>query len=163
LPTRKPSETSDALLAYDAGERLRSIRKPTLLMAAADDLLVPWQLSELIAEEIAHARLVKLDHGGHHFIFRKRALYEQVGLSSRAQVAPRTRDATRSNGRLLAPAQWHGRNVRPDAPGRDPGERRRGDLSASRARAAAARALAGAGRYLGPDGLGKRTGWLPID
>src|SRR5262249_51836853 len=57
----------DALLAYDAGERLRSIRNPTLLIAAADDLLVPWQLSELIAQEIAHARLVKLDHGGHHF------------------------------------------------------------------------------------------------
>jgi aminoacrylate hydrolase len=57
----------DALLAYDAGERLRSIRNPTLLIAAADDLLVPWQLSERIAEEIAHARLVKLDHGGHQF------------------------------------------------------------------------------------------------
>ena len=57
----------DALLAYDAGERLRSIRNPTLLIAAADDLLVPWQLSELIAQEIAHARLVKLDHGGHLF------------------------------------------------------------------------------------------------
>jgi pimeloyl-ACP methyl ester carboxylesterase len=24
-------------------------------------------LSEQIAQEIAHARLVKLDHGGHHF------------------------------------------------------------------------------------------------
>jgi aminoacrylate hydrolase len=57
----------DALLTYDAGERLRSIRNPTLLIAAADDLLVPWQLSELVAEEIAHARLVKLDHGGHRF------------------------------------------------------------------------------------------------
>src|SRR5437899_1181602 len=57
----------DALLTYDAGERLRSIRSPTLLIAAADALLVPWQLSELIAEEIAHARLVKLDHGGHRF------------------------------------------------------------------------------------------------
>jgi pimeloyl-ACP methyl ester carboxylesterase len=45
----------DALLTYDAGERSRSIRNPTLLIAAADDLLVPWQLSELIAEEIAHA------------------------------------------------------------------------------------------------------------
>ena len=57
----------DALLTYDAGERLRSIRNPTLLIAAADDLLVPWQLSELIADEIAHACLVKLDHGGHRF------------------------------------------------------------------------------------------------
>jgi len=57
----------DALLTYDAGERLRSIQNPTLLIAAVDDLLVPWQLSEPIAEEIAHARLVKLDHGGHRF------------------------------------------------------------------------------------------------
>src|SRR5262249_49866699 len=57
----------DALLTYDAGERLRSIRNPTLLIAAVDDLLVPWQLSESIAEEIAHAHLVKLDHGGHRF------------------------------------------------------------------------------------------------
>ena len=57
----------DALLAYDAGERLRSIRNPTLLIAAADDLLVSWQLTELIAQEIANARLVKLDHGGHRF------------------------------------------------------------------------------------------------
>src|SRR5262249_4661495 len=57
----------DAKLTYDAGERLRSIRNPTLVIAAADDLLVPWQLSELIAEGIAHACLVKLDHGGHRF------------------------------------------------------------------------------------------------
>ena len=57
----------DALLTYDAGERLRSIRNPTLLITAADDLLVSWQSSELIAQEIAHARLVKLDHGGHQF------------------------------------------------------------------------------------------------
>jgi hypothetical protein len=38
---------------------LRTIRNPTLLIAAADDLLVSWQLSELIAQ--------KLDHGGHQF------------------------------------------------------------------------------------------------
>ena len=69
--TNTPQEIAaariDALLAYDAGERLRSIRNPTLLIAAADDLLVSWQLSELIAQEIVHARLVKLDHGGHRF------------------------------------------------------------------------------------------------
>jgi pimeloyl-ACP methyl ester carboxylesterase len=47
----------DALLTYDAGERLRSIRNPTLLIAAADDLLVPWQLSELVAEERLHMRV----------------------------------------------------------------------------------------------------------
>ena len=66
-PQENAAARIDALLTYDAGERLRSIRNPTLLIAAADDLLVPWQLSELIAEEIAHACLVKLDHGGHRF------------------------------------------------------------------------------------------------
>ena len=39
----------------------------TRRIAVADDLLVPWQLSEFVAEEIANARLVKLDHGGHRF------------------------------------------------------------------------------------------------
>src|SRR5215831_18916212 len=70
----------DALLTYDAGERLRSIRNPTLLIAAVDDLLVPWQLSELIAEEIEHVRLVKLDHGGHRFPHTRVEVYNTLLL-----------------------------------------------------------------------------------
>ena len=57
----------DALLAYDAGKRLRAIRTPTLVVAAEDDVLVPLQLSQVIADEIAQAHLVTFDHGGHHF------------------------------------------------------------------------------------------------
>jgi aminoacrylate hydrolase len=57
----------DALLTYDAGERTRRIRSPTLVIAAADDVLVPHQLSQVLADEIAGARMVMFERGGHHF------------------------------------------------------------------------------------------------
>jgi aminoacrylate hydrolase len=38
---------------------------PTLLIAAADDLLVPAHCSELLAGEIAGATVARLDRGGH--------------------------------------------------------------------------------------------------
>jgi aminoacrylate hydrolase len=57
----------DALLAHDAGDRLRHIHAPTLVIAADDDVLVPSPLSEVIAGEIAGARLHAFARGGHHF------------------------------------------------------------------------------------------------
>jgi aminoacrylate hydrolase len=57
----------DALLAHDAGDRLRYIRTPTLVIAADDDVLVPRPLSEVIAGEITGARLHVFARGGHHF------------------------------------------------------------------------------------------------
>jgi len=53
--------------SWHTPQEIAAARIDALLTYDADDLLVPWQLSELIAEEIAHACLVKLDHGGHHF------------------------------------------------------------------------------------------------
>jgi aminoacrylate hydrolase len=57
----------DALLAHDAGDRLRQIHAPTLVVAAEDDVLVPRPLSDVIADEIAGARLHAFARGGHHF------------------------------------------------------------------------------------------------
>jgi aminoacrylate hydrolase len=57
----------DALLAHDAGDRLRHIYAPTLVIAADDDVLVPRQLSEVIAGEIKGSRLHAFARGGHHF------------------------------------------------------------------------------------------------
>jgi aminoacrylate hydrolase len=57
----------DALLAHDAGDRLRHIRSPSLVIAADDDVLVPRHLSEIIAGEITNARLHAFARGGHHF------------------------------------------------------------------------------------------------
>ena len=72
LPSRQtPAEIQaariDSLLAYDAGDRLRAIRSPALVLAAKDDVLVPAHLSEVIAGEIAGARFATFDRGGHHF------------------------------------------------------------------------------------------------
>jgi aminoacrylate hydrolase len=57
----------DALLAHDAGARLRQIRAPALVIAADDDVLVPRPLSEIIAREITGSRLFVFAEGGHHF------------------------------------------------------------------------------------------------
>jgi len=57
----------DALLAHDAGARLRQIRAPALIVAADDDVLVPRPLSEIITGEIAGSRLFVFAQGGHHF------------------------------------------------------------------------------------------------
>jgi aminoacrylate hydrolase len=57
----------DALLAHDAGDRLRYISPRTLVIAADDDVLVPRPLSEVIANEIKGSRLHVFTRGGHHF------------------------------------------------------------------------------------------------
>ena len=68
----------DALLAHDAGDRLRHIRAPTLVIAADDDVLVPRPLSEVIADEIKGARLHVLARGGHHFPLTQTEAYNAV-------------------------------------------------------------------------------------
>jgi hypothetical protein len=58
-------------------------------------------LSELIAEEIAHARLVKLDHGGHRFPQTRVEAYNTLLLeffrtfSERDVASERPRPASR--------------------------------------------------------------------
>jgi aminoacrylate hydrolase len=68
----------DALLAHDAGDRLRQIRAPTLVVAADDDVLVPRQLSEVIAGEIKGSRLHAFARGGHHFPHTQTAAYNEL-------------------------------------------------------------------------------------
>jgi aminoacrylate hydrolase len=68
----------DALLAHDARDRLRHIRTPTLVIAADDDVLVPRPLSEVIAGEIAGARLHVFARGGHHFPQTQTEAYNEL-------------------------------------------------------------------------------------
>ena len=70
----------DALLAHDAGDRLRHIRAPTLVVAAEDDVLVPRPLSEVITSEIAGSRLHVFARGGHHFPQTQTAAYNELLL-----------------------------------------------------------------------------------
>jgi len=68
----------DALLAHDAGDRLRQIRAPTLVVAADDDVLVPRQLSEVIAGEIKGSRLHAFARGVHRFPQTQTAAYNEL-------------------------------------------------------------------------------------
>ncbi|WP_342594644.1 pyrimidine utilization protein D [Salinicola lusitanus] len=54
-----------ALSRFDIDARLGEIQAPTLVIAARDDLLVPYLRSERLARALPHARLEMFDYGGH--------------------------------------------------------------------------------------------------
>ena len=55
----------EALARWHFGDRLSSIRAPTLVIAAADDRATPPDHSELMAREIPNAKLVVLPDAAH--------------------------------------------------------------------------------------------------
>ncbi len=55
----------DAILEHDTLSRLDGVRAPTLVLAAAEDVLTPVYLSREIADAIRDARLVVLPRGNH--------------------------------------------------------------------------------------------------
>ncbi|WP_426139920.1 pyrimidine utilization protein D [Pseudomonas sp. DWP3-1-2] len=54
-----------ALQAFNVEDRLEQIKTPTLLIANRDDMLVPWQRSQHLADKLYSAQLALLDYGGH--------------------------------------------------------------------------------------------------
>ncbi|MGJ7487231.1 pyrimidine utilization protein D [Variovorax sp. LT2P21] len=54
-----------ALRAFDVDARLASIAVPTLVAAAMDDVLVPWTMSQRLADALPRAILDRVPHGGH--------------------------------------------------------------------------------------------------
>ncbi len=54
-----------ALEAFDISTRLGEIDVPTLVIANRDDMLVPWQQSQRLAEGLNNARFELLEYGGH--------------------------------------------------------------------------------------------------
>ena len=59
------SHQVDAILEHDTFSRLHQVRAPTLVMAAAEDVLTPVMLSQEIAAAIPGARLTVLPRGNH--------------------------------------------------------------------------------------------------
>jgi aminoacrylate hydrolase len=59
------SHQIDAILEHDTLSRLGVVGAPTLVLAAAEDVLTPLKLSSEIAEAIPGARLEVLAQGNH--------------------------------------------------------------------------------------------------
>ncbi|MHA1580203.1 MAG: alpha/beta fold hydrolase [Candidatus Freyarchaeota archaeon] len=57
-----------AIMRFDAYDRLPQIRRPTLVMAGKEDVLLPYRNSEILAERIPGAKLVLYDGVGHGLI-----------------------------------------------------------------------------------------------
>lgn len=65
-----PGETNmrariGALRAFDVDAQLGRIAVPTLVAAAMDDVLVPWTMSQRLADALPRAILDRVPHGGH--------------------------------------------------------------------------------------------------
>ena len=68
MPLMAPEAYShqiDAILEHDTLSRLHQVRSPTLVLAAAEDVLTPALLSREIAAAIPGARLIVLPRGNH--------------------------------------------------------------------------------------------------
>lgn len=55
------------IASFDASERLRSLKVPTLVIHGSHDVLVPTENASLLADRIPGAELVIVQGAGHHF------------------------------------------------------------------------------------------------
>ncbi|WP_416356251.1 pyrimidine utilization protein D [Aureimonas phyllosphaerae] len=70
-----------ALRAFDMEARLGEVAVPTLVVAAKDDLLVPYTRSVNLAERIGGARLALADHGAHAVNITEAAWFDAAVVS----------------------------------------------------------------------------------
>lgn len=54
-----------ALQAFNVEDQLAKIHTPTLLIANRDDMLVPWQRSQHLADNLSAGQMALLEYGGH--------------------------------------------------------------------------------------------------
>jgi aminoacrylate hydrolase len=75
------------IMAFDGLQYLDRIQCPTLVLVAEDDILTPPYSSELMAERIAGAELIKVPYGGHAYSRTRPAEFNGIVLKFIAQHA----------------------------------------------------------------------------
>ena len=73
-------------MGHDATARLREIRSPTLVITGDADLLIPPSSSEVLAERIPNAKLVKVAGGSHGFNFETPDVFNREVLEFLAAI-----------------------------------------------------------------------------
>ncbi|MGI4837680.1 MAG: pyrimidine utilization protein D [Janthinobacterium lividum] len=69
-----------ALQGFDVEAHLSAIQTPTLLIANRDDMLVPWQRSQHLADALPNGELALLEYGGHASSVSDPATFNRVLL-----------------------------------------------------------------------------------
>lgn len=70
----------EAVMTSSTRDRLNMIKAPTLVIAGTEDGIVPTRSSELLAERIPNARLIKIQGGSHTLIAEKRGRFNREVL-----------------------------------------------------------------------------------
>ena len=81
VPAEAYARQADALLAFDALDRLGVISTPTLVMVADQDILTPPWGSEELADAIPNAQLKVLSGGGHCFFWEIPEAFNQTVIN----------------------------------------------------------------------------------
>ena len=68
------------IMGFDAHDRLHTIEKPTLIIAGKKDVLVPYENSQILSEEIPASKLVLFEDAGHGLYSQKREEFCQIVL-----------------------------------------------------------------------------------
>ncbi len=93
----------DALQSYEGPPRLRQIHCPTLVIAAADDVLIPPHMSQRVADGIAGARMCVFHDGGHAFPRTRAVDFNRTVLEFLSQHARQLSDACTGKKHHLTP------------------------------------------------------------
>jgi len=80
LATEGAREQYQAIQGHDTLDRLPTIQTPTLVIVGAQDRLVNPTSSDVLADAIPSARLVKIEGGSHAFFLSKRGRFNKVVL-----------------------------------------------------------------------------------
>jgi len=75
-----------AVMSHDATDRLHQIKVPTLVLTGDADRLVPPHNSDILADRIPGAKLVKIPGGSHGFNFETPDLFNRTVLDFLATV-----------------------------------------------------------------------------
>ena len=70
----------EAAMTHSALGRLHTIKAPTLVIAGTEDRIVPSIFSDLLANRILDARLVKIEGGSHTLVAEKRGRFNREVL-----------------------------------------------------------------------------------
>ncbi len=70
----------NAVMNFDAYDRLNNIKAPTLVVSGGKDILVPPENGKILAEAILNAKLVIFENAGHGLIAQEREAFTQLLL-----------------------------------------------------------------------------------